>query len=773
MYEAIPEELKELEQWCCFKFQQRGEKLSKIPMDAHTGGLGKSNDESTWADFDTALAAIDEYQFDGLGFYFKEPYFGIDIDGIQSEIERYKRDQHEDNIVSEFIEMMCSYAEISPSGNGIHIIVKGDLPKGGRRKGNVEMYDTGRFFTMTGNHIGGYTHISDDSDYGKINYLHNKYIAKSELTDRVVNTTEGTGSDLSEEDVVRIALKSKSGTRFKMFMEGKWDQFYASQSDADLAFANDLAFWTNRDFNKMDNIYRSSLMMREKWDRPQNNSTYGAEQLNKAIDECVDAFVPRERTGDYSVSVIEGSTKKIERKYYSYDDTGNAQRFADAFKEVVRYSYIRKNWYYYDGKIWLIDQEGKIKTLADRAISKMKSETLYVPAEADEEAVQKAFDKHIKATRSSRGKTSMLKESEHLMPIRPTAFDADPGLFNVQNGYLDLRTGKLHDHDRSKFFTKISTVEYTDKIDCPLWMDFLNTIFDNDQYLINYMQRAIGYSLSGSTEEQMMFILHGNGRNGKSVFLDIITEMFGNYSTNIQPQTIMVKQQSSAANPDIAKLNGARLVTTTEPNEGVRMDEGLVKQLTGGDKVSARFLYEDEFEFTPQFKLWMATNHKPIIRGTDDGIWRRMAIVPFNVQIPIHQVDKQLTHKLKREMKAILNWAVEGYLMWRESGLQEPQAIKDQRKEYRGEMDVLEAFVEECCVREQEVKTKAKDLFVAYRDWARDNGQYLMSSTKFGKEMGHKFTKLKSSGIYYVGLKLNDEYKPYSHAPSYQVRVNS
>lgn len=767
MYEAIPEELKELNQWCCFKFQQRGEKLTKIPIDANTGKAGKSNEEETWADFDTALEAIDKYNLDGLGFYFKEPYFGIDIDDVQGDIQRFLTDQHEDNIVSEFIEMMCSYAEVSPSGKGIHILVKGDLPKGGRRKGKVEMYDTGRFFTMTGNHIGGYLHIADDSDYGKINFLHSKYIAKSEVSEKHTTELKGSGSDLSEEEIIRIASNSKNGMRFKLFLQGGWEQFYDSQSEADMAFANDLAFWTNRDFKKMDSMFRNSSLYREKWDRKQNNATYGIETLNKAIADCSNAFVPRERDDDFNLYLLEDSVEKITKRFYSYDDTGNAQRFKDAFGEVVRFSYIRKNWYFYDGKIWVIDQEGKIKTLADKAIEKMKNEKVFVAEGMDEEEATKAFNKHIKTTRSSRGKTSMLKETEHLLPIKPASFDADPNLFNVQNGFLDLLTGKLHEHDRHKFFTKISNIEYTDKIDCPLWMEFLNTIFDNDQGLINYIQRAVGYSLSGSTEEQVMFVLFGNGRNGKSVFLDIITEMFGNYSTNIQPQTIMVKQQSSAANPDIAKLNGARLVTTTEPNEGVRMDEGLVKQLTGGDKVSARFLYEDEFEFTPQFKLWMATNHKPIIRGTDDGIWRRMAIVPFTVQIPLSQVDKRLTHKLRRELKAILNWAVEGYLMWRKDGLQEPQSIKDQRQAYRGEMDVLEAFIEECCVRNTHAKAKAKNLYQVYREWARDNGQYLMSSTKFGREMGNKFTKLRSNGIYYAGLMINDEYNTESFRMSY------
>lgn len=758
MYEAIPEELKELNQWCCFKFQQRGEKLTKIPIDAKTGKAGKSNEEDTWADFDTALEAIEKYNLDGLGFYFKEPYFGIDIDDVQGEIHRFLTDQHEDNIVSEFIEMMCSYAEVSPSGKGIHIIVKGDLPKGGRRKGKVEMYDTGRFFTMTGNHIGGYLHIADDSDHGKINYLHSKYIAKSEVSEKHTTELKGSGSDLSEEEIIRIASNSKNGMRFKLFLEGGWEQFYDSQSEADMAFANDLAFWTNRDFNKMDSMFRNSSLYREKWDRKQNNATYGIETLNKAIADCSNAFVPRERDEDFNLYLLEDSVEKINRKFYSYDDTGNAQRFKDAYGEVIRYSYIRKEWYFYDGKIWIVDQEGKIKTLADSTIEKMKDEPIYVPKDADPEEIEKAFNKHVKAARSSRGKISMLKETEHLLPIKPEEFDADKTLFNVQNGYLDLRSGKLMPHAKDKFFTKVSNVEYTDKIDCPLWLDFLDTIFDHDQDLIDYMQRAVGYSLSGSTEEQVMFVLFGNGRNGKSVFLDIITEMFGNYSTNIQPQTIMVKQQSGGANSDIARLDGARLVTTTEPNEGSRLDEGLVKQLTGGDRVTARFLYGSEFDFEPELKLWMATNHKPVIRGTDDGIWRRMAIVPFTVQIPAEKVDKQLKNKLKRELTAILNWAVEGYQLWKIRGLDEPKVIVDQRKEYQTEMDSIEAFIEECCIRQEGHSVQSKIIYQAYRDWASANGQYMMSSTKFGREMGNKFPKIKSSGVIkYSGLHIVPE----------------
>ncbi|PFF14564.1 DNA primase, partial [Bacillus thuringiensis] len=215
---------------------------------------------------------------------------------------------------------------------------------------------------------------------------------------------------------------------------------------------------------------------------------YGAETLNKAITDCTNVFIPRERDEEFNLYVLEDDVKTIEKKFYSYDDTGNAKRFTDAYGEVIRYSYIRKNWYSYDGKIWLIDQQGMIKNIADKVIEKMKNEPIHVMDGVDEEEATKAFNKHLKSSRGSNGKTNMIKESEHLLPIKPHEFDNELDLFNVQNGYLDLRTGKLYDHDKTKFFTKISSVEYTDKIDCPLWIEFLNQIFDGNQELIEYMQ---------------------------------------------------------------------------------------------------------------------------------------------------------------------------------------------------------------------------------------------------------------------------------------------
>lgn len=755
IYSKIPAELKELKQWCIYRNVERHGKSTKIPINAYDGDFGRSNDETTWSDFKTAVNAVDKFDCDGIGFYFKEPYFGIDLDDVENEINRYlKNDEDENNIVAEFIEILESYAEISPSGSGIHIIAKGELPPGGRRKGNVEMYSTGRFFTVTGNAISRFNQITDDSDWGKINYLHNKYIGNDNVpAKRTENNASGNRLEIDE--IIRIASNSKNGLRFKLFLDGGWEQFYDSQSEADLAFANDLAFWTNRDYEKMDDIFRKSSMHRDKWDEKRGESTYGYLTLTKAIDSCSNVFNPQPAdSDDFQLYVLDQNTKKVERKFYSYDDTGNAQRFTDLFGEFVRYSYVRKNWFYYDGKLWQLDQLGKTKSLVDKVLEEMKKEPVLKSDEVSEEDAIKNKQRHIKYSRGSNGKNNMLKESQHLLPVSPDAFDNDTHLLNVQNGYIDLKTGELHEHDKEKYFTKISSVEYTDTIDCPLWIEFLNQIFDGNQDLIDYMQRAVGYSLSGSTEEQMMFILHGFGRNGKSVFLDIITEMLGTYTTNIQPQSIMVKHQTNSASPDIAKLDGARFVTTTEPNDGMRFDEGLIKQLTGGDKVTARFLHENEFEFTPQFKLWMATNHKPIIRGTDDGIWRRMAIIPFTVQIPLSKVDRNLKYKLRREMTAILNWAVEGYAEWQRIGLAEPQTVKDQRGDYRKEMDPIETFIDECCVRDEGERVKASDLYSIYNSWAQENRQYQMSSTKFGREMSNKFQKITSNGVHYIGLRL-------------------
>ena len=352
----------------------------------------------------------------------------------------------------------------------------------------------------------------------------------------------------------------------------------------------------------------------------------------------------------------------------------------------------------------------------------------------------------------------MIDEFKKYVTVDHGEFDHDHMLLNTESGYVDLTNGELKDHDIKKLFSEQTASEYSDTIDCPLWDQFLSQIFKNDEELIHYVQKAVGYSLTGSTAEQVMFLLLGSGRNGKSVFINTIRNILGSYAKQMNVESIIVHNNNGNANSDIARLENTRLVTSSEANEGSRLDESLVKQLTGGDKILARFLYGMEFEYTPKFKIWMATNHLPLIRGTDEGIWRRLKVIPFDVQIPKDKVDKNLENKLKSEWAGILNWIVQGAIMWQREGLEDPERVSEASREYRENMDPLDAFINEMCTDGAEYSVKARTLYDEYRIWAEKSGEYRMSMTKFGREMTKKLPKMrKTDGYYYVGIKLKEE----------------
>lgn len=759
-YENIPNELRPLKQWGLFQkiWQQERNKYTKIPHNALNGGAGKSNDPSTWVDFKTALEALKTYQMDGLAFFFANGYVGLDIDHIGDELDKFRAGDYQENEVSQAVTMTKSYMEVSISGSGIHAIFKGKIPGDRRRKGNVEMYDSGRFFALTGNTIGRYQEEINTVSPEVMKLMYHKYFGEDNVV-KINNHNPIKPNDLDIDEVIKRAEMSRTGDRFKVFMNGGWEGFYPSQSEADLAFANDLAFWTGRDFNKMDQIFRSSNLFRPKYDEKHGKTTYGVALLNKAINEAHETFDPKRMPlRKYQFNFAKGEDKLVETPPRSWDDTGNADRFMDTFGKLVKYSYIDKCWYCYNGGYWEADNEGKVAQYVDMTVDNMRNEKLHVSADVDPDKAKEAWDKFLKKTRSNSSKKAILSEVQHRVPVLHGEFDQDKTLLNTENGYVDLSSGILYDHDIKKMFSQQADVDYTDNIDCPEWSEFLNQIFDNDQELIHYIQKAVGYSATGSIKEQVMFILYGNGRNGKSIFMDTISDILGTYAKSMQADSIMVRQNSSGANSDIARLESARLVTSSEPNEGVRLDEGLVKQLTGGDKVTARYLYGKEFEFKPQFKLWLATNHKPIIRGTDDGIWRRLMLIPFKVQIPADKVDKDLKYKLQRESIGILNWIVEGALMWQREGLNPPTSVTNASRQYREEMDVISLFVDDCCEKSDGFKAPAGEIFKKYQAWANENSEYSMSKQKFGREMRQKFEMKKTmNGRFYLGLKIKQD----------------
>lgn len=754
MYDQIPQEMRAMNQWVCWKAIEddaRPGKMKKIPINALTGGQAQSNNPGTWCSFDRAVAASEKYS--GIGFMFGNGIFGVDLDGCEAAIEDY-RHGIDDNIVGEFIHTLKSYAEYSVSGRGIHILCKGALPPGGRRKGKVEMYDSQRFFIMTGKRCAPYTGLRDCTDI--IKPLHEKYIGGGQAP--TTGIKPALPVNLSDAEIIRLAEGSRQGAMFRDLWTGNYTPYHTSQSEADMALCNMLAFWTGRDPQIMDRIFRQSGLMRPKWDRRQSGSTYGQITIAKAIRYCAQVYTPK---AEYQIHIgtkpPESAITREQIRHYTFDDTGNAQRFVDRFGESVRYNYTAKKWMYFDGRRWAVDDGGQAKRMADEVIAEAKNgleaylESLGLEEDADE--ARKAYLKHVKSMRSSRSKTAMLTEAQHKLESYTRDFDNNAYLMSTLNGTINLITGDLQPHSKDDMISKLAACEYTDKRDTPRWIAFLDEIFDGDNELIRYIQKAVGYSLTGCTEEHCAFFCYGTGRNGKSTFVDTITEIMGDYAVNIQPETIMVRQAQSGPTSDIARLKGARFVTTVEPNEGARLNEGLLKQLTGGDKVTASKKYEDEFEFRPEFKLWMATNHKPTIRGTDAGIWSRIRLLPFKVQIPEERIDRKLRFKLREELPGILAWAVEGCLLWRREGLKQPQSIIDANREYKGEMDVLSAFIDACCVEGGEAD--AGELFRAYIEWAKESNEYEMSSTRFGREMAKKYDKRKTmTGYMYTGIRL-------------------
>lgn len=752
-YSEIPQELKNIPNWVCWQSvpdPKAHSGIKKVPINPRTGGQAQSNNPQTWADFDTALGA--SARFSGLGFMFDgSGCFGVDIDD-REEILRAYLNGDGDNIFGEFINTLQSYAELSQSKTGIHIICRGRLPKGRRRNADnkIEMYDTGRFFVMTGDRCGGYAEITDCTE--SIKPLHAKYLGEGR---EPVPNLRRQAAPVSVSDILQTAVNAKNGTQFQALYSGDFSG-YGSHSEADLALCSMLAFWCGCDADKMDSLFRQSGLMRDKWDRKTGGSTYGALTVQKAISGCTEVYSPTERECCSPSQENAGGAddNSLQPKLYSLDDMGNAERYVDLFGKNVRYCYIEKKWYYYNSLKWCVDNIGAAERMADHAVEAMAAEArAYSQTDADEGTeMLKAFEKHMKRSRSNNSKRAMLAEVQHHVPILPSKMDRYRMALNTPGGVLNLKTGEINEHKAEYYFTKMTAVDLSSGIDCPRWLEFLNEIFAGDRDLIRYVQKALGYSLTGSTAEQCVFFLYGTGKNGKSTFLEVVRRIFGDYAANIQPETIMVRSNpGSAINSDIARLKGSRLVTSVEPNEGLRINEGLLKQLTGDDAVTARKLYSEEFEFKPEFKLWIATNHKPVIRGTDTGIWRRIHMIPFTVAIPDDKVDKNLPHKLKAEMPAIFKWIVEGCLLWQQEGLKMPRAVLDSVREYRREMDVISAFLNDCCQNSGCIA--AKTLYAAYCKWAENNNEYCLSNTKFGIEIAKRYEKIRMpQGFVYNGI---------------------
>jgi putative DNA primase/helicase len=720
---ALPPEMLQERRWVCWRYAERAGKITKIPVQPD-GRPAKSDDPRTWATWERASAAAARYGAVGVGFMLGEGWIGIDLD--------HCRDPQTGAIepwAQAIVDRLRSYAEASPSGTGVHVLCRGALAPGRRRKGRIEVYDSGRFFTITGKRLNDYGVEDRTAELAELHaevFGRNGRQARPEAAGRAAEAAV----DTDDQELIRKACEAQDGGKFARLWAGQWQGEYASQSEADLALCSLLAFWTAGDAGRIDRLFRQSGLMREKWDR----ADYREATIARALDGVNDFYRPGRRTNgrsdaptaETSTGVETSNDAVIDDRFVRLPltDSGNAERLVLRHGANIRYCHPQNTWWLWTGKRWETDRTGHMMELA-KAVARELYQAAWDIPDAERKKQTALWAIRSESTDKKRA-TLASAQSEPGIPVLPEQFDADPWVLNCVNGVVDLRTGELRPHRREDYCTRMAPVRYDPAARSELWERFLDEATGGDRELQAFLQRAVGYSLTGNTGEEKLFFVHGPAASGKSTFLEAVRSALGDYAKTADFETFVLRREAGAIRNDIAELAGRRFVVSIEVDEGRRLAEGLVKMLTGGDTVRARFLYQESFEFTPQFKLWLAANHAPRVRHDDSGMWRRILRIPFEHVIPPEKRDPSVKARLKdveESGPAILAWAVEGCLRWQEEGLGVSAAVEEATEQYRLDMDPLRGFIEDCCVLLPHAWTPAAKLRAAYEAYCKETGE--------------------------------------------------
>jgi putative DNA primase/helicase len=414
-----------------------------------------------------------------------------------------------------------------------------------------------------------------------------------------------------------------------------------------------------------------------------------------------------------------------------------ALAYADRHAHEVRYVAAWSRWLLYDGARWQFDD-----TL--HAFDRARVICREISAEHNKPSL---------ASASTVSAVERLARADRRLAATSDQWDADPWLLNTLAGVVDLRTGKIRPHLPEDYMTKITATGPGGT--CELWLSFLDRVTAGNTELQSFLQRMCGYALTGITREHALFFGHGTGANGKTVFTDTVSNILAGYHCNAPIETFTAT--SIDRHPtELADLRGARLVTAVETEDGRRWAESRIKMLTGGEKVKARFMRQDLFEFTPQLKLLITGNHKPGLRSVDEAMRRRFNLIPFTVTIPPEERDLDLARKLKAEWSGILQWMVDGCLAWQQDGLRPPEIVKAATAAYLEGEDAHTTWIEECCEADPQEWTTAADLYASWKAWADKSGEYAGSTKRFAQAMeshGYHPRRTETSRGY-VGLKL-------------------
>lgn len=768
----FPEKLRALGQWVCWVLHQNPTrpKPDKIlvdpkPRPLRPGREASHADPSTWATFDEAAAffrlnAAISYKGKkvpvcGLGFVFsaEDTYTGVDIDDC--------RDPQTGKLIDEaavIIKTLDSYAEASPSGTGAHVIVEARLPLGtsGRRRSRVEMYSELRYFTATGAILEGCPR-DVEARQAELDSIYEIIFGSQSPPPPPNQQRRDVAPDeaklarvraMSDEQLLEKARAAANGVKFIELWEGRG---VADHSQADASLCAILAYWTRCDHERIDKLFRRSALMRPKWDQRRGTQTYGERTVQFAVCGSTSVYDP-----DLDATVA--ATR---------NDVANAEILVQLHGQDYMWAREWESWLQFNCHHWRPNSSLELLKSAEDVSRELLRRQMATPRPPDSQKdEQKRWDAATKwaiASGDDKRVSSIERFARRRMHRSASAFDPDPYALCCENGVLDLRTGDLRDGQRSDLITRTTGIAYDADAKCPTFERFLDDVMQGDREMVEYLWRAIGYSLTGDTSERAFFLFCGDGKNGKSTFVETLKALLGppgiGYAQKARFSTFLKKGQvGTGANDDVAHLAGARVVVASEADESLPLDVSLVKELTGGDTHRARHLYGREFEFKPQFKLWLVTNKVPPIRETAYAIWDRLHYVEFLWRVPEEKIDRALGLKLLGELPGILAKSVEYCLKWQKTGLCPPERVLKAGEKLFSEMDMVGNFINDCCEMNPDAKTSHKELYATFTNWAKASGIHRPPSSRWlaGELRLKQLTseRLTQNVMYWIGIEL-------------------
>ena len=779
---TIPLELKQQPNWVLWRWEHRDGKLTKPPYQVN-GTHARANDPSTWTDFETVMQAFRSGMWDGIGFMLDGDFTGIDWDDCVNPVGGI-----DPEILVE-IRAINSYTEYSPSGTGLKTLVRGTLPAGGHHSERVGVFDRSRYFCITG-HVLYEISPAIESRQAELDELVRRHWPE-DFRPEPPAAASSLPIGLSDVELIEKALSADDGGKFNRLWQGDTSG-YQSASEADMAMCMKLAFWTGRDHERIDALFRRSGLMREKW----NRDSYREPTISMAIQQTGAVYDPQhylhsQPTGTSGASwyspggplplALQLSVPELQEILRRGDD-GDAELYTRLFKDRYRFDHAVQRWYRFNGHTWEIDRTNQTladvemiiqpylqeaarqSTLRQAAIAAGQTSESHKPGRLEKELLDRIRKLHHVDVKQRILK--LAAAGSESLGVDGEAWDADPWLLGCPNGVIDLKTESLRDGRPEDYIRKRTLAEWIGLLEpCPAWQKFITEVFGLDRDLTDYIQTLLGYALIGQRELHIMPVLWGKGRNGKSTLLETIKHVLGDYAFKAESELLLEQKAAkspSGHNSAVLSLQGKRLVWTSEVGQGRRFDAARVKELTGGDTLSGRYPYgRDHIEFRPTHLLLLLTNHKPAVNPSDFALWQRIHLIPFTcsfVDTPAganeFKVDLALPEKLRNEAPGILAWLVRGCLKYQSAGLVVPEKIKAAVQEYRNEEDILGKFVVEMCTLEESARVRGGELYTAYSRWCISNGYRPMRQNEFHAELGEQFRSEKGRYRIYHGIQL-------------------